>query len=91
MKTKLMTIACGSVVAVMAFSLAFGQHVTINSAKIPPGVDPSRWKALGDDFGVVFQVEGGGVTGKFMIRVDGVWRPLSVGPPEGILKLNQRT
>ena len=88
MQTKLKKIAGGIVVGLMAFSLAFGQHLTVKGAKLPPGVDPSKWKALGDEFGVVFQAEGGGARGQFMIRVDGVWQPLLLRSPEGIQKVN---
>ena len=87
MKTKLTPIVCALVVGFTALSLAFGQHAAVKGAKLPPGVHPSRWKALGDDFGVEFQVEGGAIRGQFMIRVDGFWQPLLLGPMEGIKKL----
>jgi hypothetical protein len=80
MKRKLLTTILGTVVLVTILSFAFGQSVIVKGAKMPPGIDPRRWKPLWEEFGIVFDYEGGRAKGQFLIRVDGVWRPFYVAP-----------
>jgi len=80
MKRKLLTVIAGTVIAGTALYFAFGQSAIVKGARIPPGIDPKRWKPLGEEFGVVFDDEGSRAKGQFVIRVDGVWRPFYVAP-----------
>lgn len=51
---------------------------SLRECKVPPGVNPRRWKPLGEDFGVAYDCADGKAMGQFLMCVDGQWRPFHV-------------
>ena len=65
-------------------------HATYGDGPGPPGVDAERWIALGEHAGVV--VEEGpsrSVGGTLYVRIDGVWRVVSLRSEPRVIPLGR--